>query len=401
MPSSNEAAQNTAAPSKILRTFAYYAGFIGLGLTTASLGPTLPGLAENTHSDIGNISFLFVVRSLGYLLGSINSGRLYDKRPGNPVMSIGLALIGFLLFLVPIIPALPLLALALLLVGFAEGTVDVGGNTLLVWLHRDKVAPFMNGLHFTFGIGALLTPLIVAQTVQTPGGIRLAYWILAALLVPIAWWLSRMPSPPPQVNDRTSVVKPVRPALLALIVVFFFLYVGSEAGYGGWVYTYTISMSLGTETSAAYLTSLFWGALTAGRLVGIPVASRLRAGTLLAIDLAGCLASLALILAFPGSQEALWIGTIGTGLFMATIFPTMLNLAQEKMTITGKMTAWFFVGASSGGMILPWIVGQLFEPVGPQTVMIAIFTSAAVATLVFAAIVANNRNHKASPTPPG
>ena len=381
------------------KTFVYYASFIALGLTTASLGPTLPELAKNTASDISNISFLFVVRSLGYLLGSINSGRIYDKRPGNPMMSLGLAVIAVLLILVPIIPSLVILALVLLLVGFAEGTVDVGGNTLLVWLHQDRVAPFMNGLHFTFGIGALLTPLIVAQALSLTGGIKWAYWVLAILIFPIALWLSRAPSPAHQISDNKQSTKVARPGLILLMVLFFFLYVGGEAGYGGWVYTYTISIGLGTETSAAYLTSLFWGALTAGRFIAIPIASRLRPAIILTIDLIGCLISIGAILIFPSSPQALWIGTIGAGVFMASIFPTMITLAQEKLTVTGKITSWFFVGASSGGMLLPWVVGQFFEPIGPQTVMIAIFTSLVAAFLVLGSIILNNKKHQLSPTP--
>jgi hypothetical protein len=27
---------------------------------------------------------------------------------------------------------------------------------------------------------------------------------------------------------------------------------------------------------------------------------------------------------------------------------------------------WFFVGSSAGGMAVPWVIGQLFEPVSPQ-----------------------------------
>ena len=65
-----------ADPGKFSKTAAYYATFIGLGLTSASLGPTLPGLAEQTRTNIGEISFLFTARSLGYLLGSLRGGRL-------------------------------------------------------------------------------------------------------------------------------------------------------------------------------------------------------------------------------------------------------------------------------------------------------------------------------------
>lgn len=395
----NQSQTSRSVPRTWAKTFTYYAAFIALGLTTSSLGPTLPGLAHSTSSDIGKISFLFVLRSLGYLLGSFNAGRLYDKRPGNPVIAFSLAIIAALLIFVPVIPVLWILAAVLMLVGFAEGTVDVGGNTLLVWLHRDKVGPFMNGLHFTFGIGALLSPIIVAQAIGLTSSIQWAYWTLAILIFPIAVWVMRIPSPQSQAGDVTETIKPAQPILIILILTFYFLYVGGEVGFGGWIYTYTISTGLGTETSAAYLNSIFWGALTAGRLLAIPIATRLRPGAVLLVNLLGCLASLGLVLLFPGSAAILWIGTIGTGLFMASIFPTMLNLAQSKMTITGKITSWFFVGASAGGMALPWIVGQLFEPVGPKTVILAIFVTLALAMLLFVAISLYNNGRRPSPTP--
>uniref|UniRef100_A0A7C4PF01 MFS transporter n=1 Tax=Anaerolinea thermolimosa TaxID=229919 RepID=A0A7C4PF01_9CHLR len=386
----------------VIKTLIYYAAFIALGLTTASLGPTLPGLAETTRTDISRISFLFVMRSLGYLLGSINAGRLYDKKPGNPVMALALFFAGALLVAVPVIPYLWLLAIVILLIGFTEGTVDVGGNTLLVWLHQDRVGPYMNGLHFTFGIGALLSPVIVAQAISLSGSYRWAYWVLGLIMIPIAAWIIRVPSPHFHKDESRPVESRTNTYLLILLVMFFFLYVGAESSFGGWVYTYTINMGLGTETSAAYITSLFWGALTIGRLLAIPIASRLRPGAMLGIDLAGCVISLGMINLFSSSQTILMIGTIGTGVFMASIFPTLINLAQQKMQITGRITSWFFVGASSGGMFLPWIIGQFFTPVGPRITMLAILISVLVSTVIFLLVLRSNRKspslHSTRPT---
>ena len=43
-----------------------------------------------------------------------------------------------------------------------------------------------------------------------------------------------------------------------------------------------------------------------------------------------------------------------------------ISLAEEQMPISGRATGWFFVGSSSGGMSIPWIIGQLFESLGPE-----------------------------------
>ena len=147
----------------------YYAAFIALGLFAASMGPTLPGLARHTGSRLSEISFLFSARSLGYLLGSLLSGRLYDRAPGHQVITGVLILMAVMMVLVPLIPLLWLLVAVLLVLGAAEGALDVGGNTLLVWLYRDKVVPFMNALHFFFGVGAFISPIVVAQPAPWTG----------------------------------------------------------------------------------------------------------------------------------------------------------------------------------------------------------------------------------------
>jgi len=45
-----------------VKTAGYYAAFIALGSVSASLGPTLPGLAQNTGSPLAHISLLFAAR---------------------------------------------------------------------------------------------------------------------------------------------------------------------------------------------------------------------------------------------------------------------------------------------------------------------------------------------------
>lgn len=372
---------------RLSKSAAYFAAFIALGLTMASLGPTLPGLAEQTRAQLSQISFLFTARSLGYLLGSIQGGRLYDSRRGHPVMAGVLLLMVASLALTPLVPALWILTAIMLVLGIAEGVLDLGGNLLLVWVHRNKVGPFMNGLHFFFGVGAFLAPVIVAQAVLMSGGITWAYWALALMILPIAGLLLYLPSPDNQKAGEAGQEKRANPLLVALIAVFFFLYVGAEGSYGGWIFTYATRLGLGDAATAALLTSAFWGALTLGRLLAIPLAARFSPRTLLVSDLAACLVFMAVILLWPGSNLAVWTGTLGMGLAMASIFPTTISLAESSMAITGQATRWFFVGAGSGGMFHPWLIGQLFEPIGPQVTMVAILVNLVLLWVVLAALM--------------
>jgi fucose permease len=92
-------------------------------------------------------------------------------------------------------------------------------------------------------------------------------------------------------------------------------------------------------------------------------------------DLTGCLLSIALIILWSGSFAATLAGTIGLGLSMASIFPTTIALAERRITITGQVTGWFIIGASTGAMLLPWLIGQFFETTGPRVMMLIIITT--------------------------
>jgi len=377
---------NTSSSSKpahkLLLTAAYYLSFIMLGLLTAAEGPALPGLAENTSSTLDQISLIFIFGSLGYLLGSLFSGQAYDRLPGHRLMAVTLLLISLCAALVPFMHSLWLLLCLLFVLGLAKSALDVGCNTLLLWIYGEKVGPFMNGLHFFFGLGAFIAPLILARVLLVTGEIWWVFWLFAILSLPMAVWLWNLPGSPVGTKSQENGNAPFPIIPVLLIVLAFLFYVGAEVGFGNWIYTYALTLGLGTQVTAAYLTSAFWGTFTVGRLLGVWISARARAATILFVDLLGCLASLGLILLWPDSAPALWAGAIGLGLFMASIFPTTLMLAGERMHVTGAMTGWFLAGASIGGMSLPWGIGQAFVRIGAAAMPVLVLVTVAVNLLV-------------------
>jgi FHS family Na+ dependent glucose MFS transporter 1 len=322
--------------------------------------------------------------------------------PGHPVMVAAVFLMAIMLLFVPLVPSVWLLALVLVVVGLAGSTLDVGGNVLLVWVHGRDVGPFMNGLHFFFGLGAFLSPIIVAQAISLTNGISWAYWALALIMVPggillLRWSSPQAPGSASQPGEGSSAEDQAargskRETLTVVFVALFLLLnVGAELGFGGWVYTYALAMNLGTVTTAAYLTSIFWGALTVGRLISIPLALRFRPRTVLLWDMIGCLVSMVILLVGSESWLATSIGAAGLGLSMASVFPTTISLAERRVTVTGRVTGWFVIGASLGSMFLPWLIGQLFDSAGPEVTMIIIMIDLVFALAVLGILMLYSR----------
>lgn len=369
------------------RTLAYYASIGAIGLFSAILGPSLPGLSEQLRVPVGILGSLFLVRSLGGLIGSYLGGRLFDRTAGHTIMALALLGLAGLAALLPVTPLLWLVWLVVFMMGIGESTLDVGSNTMLIWTYREKVAPFMNGLHFFFGVGAFISPLILAWSLRTTGDINWAFWVIGLCALPIAAAFLFIKSPPHQVVVAQSNGLPDDRLTLGLIALLFFLYVGAEVAFGGWVYTYAVTLRLGSVTSAAFLTSTFWGMLTVGRLLAIPISTRLSPRRVILIALIGCLGSMMLITLLPGSPVALWAGAIGLGFSMAPVFPTLLSLAERRMEITGRVTGLFFVASNAGGMTLPWLAGLFFQSSGPLAIMLLILSNLMLAMVAFALLI--------------
>jgi len=60
------------------------------------------------------------------------------------------------------------------------------------------------------------------------------------------------------------------------------------------------------------------------------------------------------------------------------------------MTITGQVTGFLIVGGSVGGMIVPLVIGQLFEAIGPRVMMFTILADLLLLLAVYFVLVSRH-----------
>jgi len=372
-------------------TLAYYLLFVCMGLGMAMLGPTLPSLAEQTQTPVGQLgSSLFLAGPIGVVVGVLLGGRLFDRVRGHPALGVAQLISAASILCVPLIPSVWLLMVVLAVKGAADGFINAGANTLLVWTHKDKSSPYMNGLHFFFGLGAFLAPFLVAQVVNIQGGYRWAYWALAVLgAMAGVYLLSLKHSPQPQHTERSSAEEGTRvyyPLVIAAML-FLFFYVGAEIGFSNWIYTYAFTLHLADAATAAYLNSAFWLAFTLGRLISIPLAMRLVPQRMIAIALLGCLSILGVAAILPASSTLVWIMAPVLGFCMAPIWPSGFTLAGRSLKLTARVSTIILQGDSLGGMVLPSLIGRVLDATGPQAMIYLVFTSLIFNLAAFVAIL--------------
>lgn len=382
---------------KLRNTIGYYLLFISLGFGLGITGPALPSLAEQTGSTLGVIGSIFLVGASGGMLGTVLGGRILDRVPrGHLVLGSAQLISAALLAVTPLAGSLPVLLLIVFCGGLPGGMINAGANTLLMWTHGKKAGPYINGLHFAFGLGAFLAPTVFAQVLNLGGMYQHAYWALAGLAVPIGLFLFFLPGSPKHPDQRPDETRPQESLskVLPMIIVamlFLFFYVGSELTFGNWIYTYALTLNLADATRAAYLTSGFWLSFTIGRAISIPVAVRFKPAQILTVAFLGGLGAMVLAILAPESINILWVATLAFGFFIAPIWATGYNLVGQSVKLTATISSIIILGDSFGGVVLPWITGQAIERFGAETMPKLVFAGLTVNALVFVIMLLQRR----------
>ena len=377
---------------------AYGLCFISLGLAGVSLGPLLPSLSQTTGTSLANISFIFSVRSLGYLLGSASGGHFYERINGHKLMAFSLSLMAICHFLIPLFPNYILVLVLMFMIGLGHAAIDIGGNVNLLWIYKSKVGPFMNTMHFSFGIGALFSPMIINYVMHVSDGeLTGPFWLLAAAFCPGLISLLILEAPRNTEKDQVSSTSvKTNPWLIILLASLFFIYVGIEGGFGGWIYSYVTVGNLVNDRTASYINSIFWGGLTFGRLISIPLARKIKPEKYLLGNFGLAVASLALIIIWPRNEAIVWIVSGGFGLSLSSIFPTLVSLGEKRIKVTGRVMSFFLMGGSVGVLIMPALLGQIFDYFGSYYVMVTLFAATCLGMIVLLSFlfVSNREDQK-------
>ena len=166
---------------------------------------------------------------------------------------------------------------------------------------------------------------------------------------------------------------------------FFTLYVGTEVGFAGWIKTYGEQIDF-TDLAATWLVTVFWVGFTLGRAVAATIAHRVTPVVLLWVSCVATVVLAVVLLAADGSTVVVWVTTPVMGAVLGPQFAAMMNVAEQRIHVTGAATAWFVGGAGLGGLVFPWMIGRWLESSGATALPWAmiVFGSATLAAFVFA-----------------
>ncbi|GFT36278.1 major facilitator superfamily domain-containing protein 4A [Nephila pilipes] len=396
---------------KIIKTFNLYISSISSGVSMAVIGPVLLDLQEIVHTDTEHIAFIYTGRSNGYLFGSLVGGVLFDMTLKKQLlMTVFNFLIAISLLIIPWCKYIGMLTGWMILNGFSMGALDTGLNVCTLNLWGKDSGPYYQALHFMYGFGSLLAPLIAApflgdyheeafsnetasytnetflldstelnfsngsfsQNSKIPG-ITYAFSIIGgfAALVTICFFIVCIISPYDADGKKNETMQTKKNGRLFVVMIvsltfaLLFVETGTEIGFAQMLTTYSVKGPLKlTPVMGSYITSAFWTAFTISRFASIFFAIKMKSLHLIILDLVLVSIGSAILLFLAVSKEwALWLATIFLGLGIASMYATVITWVEHYIEITNKVLGLFATGAAFGEMAIPYTISYFLAKI--------------------------------------
>ena len=221
------------------------------------------------------------MNSIGSLIGCFLTGAVLDRLPRYLFIASMLVVLGVSNSCLPYSPSLAVMYAICLVRGLVAGSIDTAGNVTLlkIWAGRDS-GPYMHALHFSFGIGAFLAPVIsrpfLGNMAEVAGGHmaevaggnsteavaeEMGVWTVKALyplvgsfavLISLAFVVLHIKERKDSEIEGKEEVKSVEGTLskgyttliVFMISILFFLYVGMEVAFGTYVSAFSVESKL-------------------------------------------------------------------------------------------------------------------------------------------------------------
>lgn len=331
-----------------------------LGAGTTLYGPALPYLAAETNQSVAALGVVFALHWFGFFASTVIANpiaRRFEMRRGT---MLGCVLVGAGALGLAVLP-FPLNLGATLLVGLGAGMLEILLNRLVEWLAVDNPAAALTRLHSTWGLGAVVIPLVVTGAVQFGLNWRAAsvgLVIFALLNIALIWrWPEFETDHGSPANGRSLPWRSI-----GIFVAMFVVYVGMETAVGGWATTFFAKLGSGPWLGAL-ATSLFFLTFTFARLLLASATDRLGYGR--AVRLGTGLGAAGLLLTFAPQLALLGFGLAGVA--FSLVFPTMLAWAARRHPeIRAQIASLSIASAGLGGVIIPYLIGLGVDSFGPS-----------------------------------
>jgi fucose permease len=378
-----------------------YLGFVSIGLPDGLLGVAWPSIRASFDLPLDALGALLVMFTMGYLLSSFSSGRLLTHVSVGSLLTLSCLATAASLIGYALAPQWWMMVVLGLLAGLGAGAIDAGLNT---YAATHFSARSVNWLHACYGVGATIGPLLMTSVLMADRPWQWGYRMVGVwqLLLAVCFSLTHQRWPIVSASAATSTAAPVHTApsstlrlsIVWLSSVVFFIYTGLEAAAGVWTYSlFTEARAIPVNTAGMWV-SVYWGGLTAGRLLSGIVVGFVPVRLLLRFCIVGI--GLGATLVWLHCVDLLsFLGLALMGFSSAPVFPTLIATTPARLgnAHTANGVGFQIAAAVLGQSLLPAVLGVLARNLGLEIVGPSLLTAAILLLVLYEALMTTSGRH--------
>lgn len=348
-----------------------YLIFISLGLPDSLLGSGWPAMhvAFSVPSSYAGyvsmtISFMTIISAL---LSPMMIKRFHTK--WIVIVSIFLTIVGLMGFSVS--TAYAMLFVFAVPYGLGAGAIDASVNHYVANHYSGSV---MNFLHCFYGLGAVISPNIMAVALSrarwNEGYRWTAYiqiFILLICIISLPLWKKNETDRQEEKEEAAGIREALKRPGVVLTLIAFFAYCSGEATCFLWTSSYFAGVKEGlSDRLIASFGSLIFGGLMLGRLISGFVSNRLGDRRLIRIGILVEVLGILLVMIPVESYIPAAIGFVVIGMGMGPVYPAIQHMAPTNFgekysaSVIGLQMASAYVGST----LMPMVFGNLQQSIG-------------------------------------
>jgi FHS family glucose/mannose:H+ symporter-like MFS transporter len=347
-------------------TIAAHAAFVPIGTVTVLLGPMLPALSTRWSLNYAQAGRLFSVQLLASGLAVALSGVVASRWGFRFAIITGLLAMAAGTVALPLSPYLPGL-MCIASYGFGSGLAVPAANLVVAEVNPHRRSAALSLLNFSWSLGAVACPFLVAAAAMVHRT-QLFLAVVSVFMLIVIVGVASIPADgiesAVRINERMRSPIDWSQHPWLLLGSIFFLYIGTEIAFGGWITTYAKGLRGLPPSLAVVSPSFFYAALMVGRWVA-PLFLR-RVGEI-------NLARAGIVIACAGMAAMIWsraatgvvISAVVAGSGLAAVYPIAISLlSREFGAAASRAGSVMFTLSNLGGACLPWLVGYFSKQFG-------------------------------------
>ncbi|WP_242830358.1 MFS transporter [Butyrivibrio sp. AE3009] len=255
--------------------------------------------------------------------------------------------------------------------GLGAGAIDASVNHYVANNYSGSV---MNFLHCFYGVGAVISPSIMALALKYARWNEGYRWtaflqtgILIVCILSLPLWKKNEEARSDEIADSAGIRETLKVPGVVLTLVAFFAYCAGEATCFLWTPSYFAGTRAGlSDELIASFGSLVFGGLMLGRLISGFVSNKLGDRLLIRIGIIVEIVGIMLVAMPIGGYLAAAAGFVIIGTGMGPVYPAIQHMAptnfgkRHSAAVIGLQMASAYVGST----FMPMVFGHLQQNIG-------------------------------------